>query len=915
MARTDSQRRSRVTIVILALLFFVLPLLTSAAVFYTDYLWFDDLGQTDVFATTLMSQAVTGLAFAVLTFLMIFVNARIARRMSPRAVLTSVGDMPPQFEEAILRLRANVGPFVDRIILWGSVVIAAAIGFGMSPQWETIRLALAATPFGVTDPQFGRDVAYYVFTLPALRLVADWLPSIIVLATVIAMFIHLVDGAIQPWARLKGFAPHVKAHLSVLLGFLIASKAFDYYLDVYELTLSPRGQVTGASYTDVKAQLPALQILIAIAIASAIVLLVNIRVKGWQLPAISLGVWVAASILVGSVYPALVQQFRVAPNEVAAEAPYIERNISSTRRAFGLDDIETRAFPAGENLTAQDVLDNADTLENVRLWDPSIVGQSYQQLQSIRPYYEFSDVDIDRYTIDGQRRQVLVSVRELNVNQLADRAQTWVNQHLVYTHGYGLVMSPVSETDSRGLPNFIIRDVPPESDTDLLVDQSAIYFGESTRDYIVVNTDTEEFDYPVGDQFAKAEYAGVSGIDVGGVARRASFALRFGSAKLLLSEAIKNDSRVLFDRDISTRLDKLAPWLWFDGDPYPVVADGRVVWVADAYTWSDSYPYAEPFGGVSYVRNSVKVTIDAYDGTTTLYAFDAEDPILETWREIFPDLVKDASEIPDSIREHFRYPEGLFRIQAEVYKNYHMTDAQVFYNKEDSWELPGERDGKPMDPYYVLMRLPGDSAESFQMIMPFTPRNKDNMIGWMSAKSDPEDYGRRVVYTFPKARVILGPEQISARINQDETISPQLTLWSQRGSQAVFGNMLVVPLEESVVYIQPLYLQAEQTAIPQLTRVLVVYADKVVMERDLETALLKVFGETVPASEDSGADPVDLVGADAAAARDLYERALEAQKAGDWAQYGELIEQLGGILNELAGPLPDVSIESTSAAE
>jgi uncharacterized membrane protein (UPF0182 family) len=804
---------------------------------------------------------------------------------------------------------------VDRVVLWGSVTIGAIMGFSMSPQWETIRLAMAATPFGKTDPQFGRDVAYYVFTLPALRVLADWLPSIIVIAAIVTTFIHVLDGAIQPWARLKGFAPHVKAHLSVLLGLLVASKAFDYYLDIYVLTFSPRGQVTGASFTDVNAQLPALKILIAIAVASAIVLMVNIRVKGWRLPAISLGVWVAASILVGSVYPALVQQFRVAPNEVAAEAPYIERNIASTREAFGLDEVETRAFPAEENLTAQDVLDNADTLDNIRLWDPNIVGQSYQQLQSIRPYYEFSDVDIDRYTIDGQRKQVLVSVRELNVNQLADRAQTWVNQHLVYTHGYGLVMSPVSDTDSRGLPNFIIRDVPPVSDTDLVVEQSAIYFGESTRDYIVVNTDTEEFDYPVGDQFAKAEYDGTSGIDVGGFFTRASFALRFSSAKLLLSKAIKSDSRVLFDRDISTRLDRLAPWLWFDGDPYPVIADGRVVWVADAYTWSDSYPYSEPFGGVSYMRNSIKVTVDAYDGTTTLYAFDAEDPILETWRAIFPELVKDGSEIPDSIREHLRYPEGLFRIQAEVYKNYHMTDAQVFYNKEDSWELPGERDGVPMDPFYVLMRLPGDSVESFQMIMPFTPRNKDNMIGWMSAKSDHEYYGKRVVYTVPKARVILGPEQISARINQDETISPQLTLWSQRGSQVVFGNMLVVPLEESVVYIQPLYLQAETTAIPQLTRVLVVYADKVVMERDLESALLKVFGETVPS--DSGVDSDGSVSpaADAAVARDLYERALEAQMAGDWAEYGSLVEQLGEVLDELAGPLPDVSIEDTLTAE
>jgi uncharacterized membrane protein (UPF0182 family) len=893
------------------IIFIGIPLITWFARFWTDYQWFEALGQQDVFVTRIVSQIAVGVGFAVLTFLIVFINLRVARAMAPKAVLTSVGDdINQQFEEIIAQVRVKSGPILDRVILWGSLAIALLVGLSLSSQWDVLRLAVDRVPFGQTDPQFGLDISFYVFVLPALRVATDWLFGILILTLILTIAVDLVDGAIQPRAKLKGFAPHVKGHVSVLLGLIVASKAFDYYIRMFELNFSPRGQVTGASYTDVNAQLPALRILIVIAIVSAVILLVNIRVKGWRLPIIALGVWLAASILIGGVYPALIQQFRVRPNEIAAEAPYIERNISATRDAFGLTGIETRDFPATEDLTAQDVIDNRDTLENVRLWDPSIIEESYRQLQIIRPYYDFTDVDVDRYQVEDDRRQILISARELDVAQLAEQAQTWVNQHLVYTHGYGIVMSPVNETDARGLPDFIVKDIPPMSSAEIEIDQPSVYFGELTNDYVVVKTETPEFDYPVGDQNAETIYEGEGGVPVGGLLGKLLFAIRFGTAQILFSDAIGAESEVLFDRNIVDRVDKLAPWLWLDDDPYPALVDGRVVWILDGYTWSDDYPYAEPLGGLSYIRNSVKITVDALDGTTTLYAFDAEDPVLQTWRSIFPGLVVDASEVPMEVAEHFRYPEDLFRIQAEVYKDYHMTDPKVFYNKEDSWELPGERsDQGTMDPYYVLMRLPGDTSEDFQMIIPFTPRNRDNMIGWMSAKSDPGSYGERVVYTFPKDRVILGPEQVSARINQDETISPQLTLWSQRGSQVILGNMLVIPLEDSIVYIQPLYLQAEQTAIPELTRVIVVYADKVEMAPDLESALLQVFGERPPdVVEDGEEDPVGI--ADVATARDLYEQALEAQKAGDWAEYGRLIEELGRILGELAGVPSEVSTET-----
>ncbi|MBE0417735.1 MAG: UPF0182 family protein [Coriobacteriia bacterium] len=901
MATYSSRRPRTLTIVILVVLIFGLPFLGWLATLFTDYLWFGDLGQEQVFVTIWLSRLATGAAFGVVAFTLLFVNARVARSMAPRTVLTSVADsIPDQFEEIVSQLRGSIGPIVDRVVLWASAGLAFFLGAAMSANWDIMRLALAAIPFGVNDPQFGRDIGFFVFTLPALRAIADWTIIVLVLTAVFTAVVHLVGGAIQPGARLKGFAPHVKAHLSVLLGLIVASKAFDYYLSVFELNFSPRGQVTGASFTDVNAQLPALRLLIAIALVSAVTLLVNIRFKGWRLPTIALGVWVGASLLAGSLYPSLVQQFRVAPTEASAEEPYIARNIEVTRRAYNLADVETRPFPAAETLTAEDVIANRATFDNVRLWDPAVAGQTYRQLQIIRTYYDFKDVDIDRYEIDGRMRQVLVSARELDTSQLAEQAQTWLNQHLVYTHGYGLVVSPSNESDARGLPNFWVGDIPPESIEDLEIEQPAVYFGEATTDYVVVNTGIAEFDFPVGEGRAETLYEGDAGVPVGAIGRRAAFALRFGAPQIIFSQYIESDSRVLFDRDLATRIAKLAPWLTIDSDPYPALVDGRIVWIVDAYTTSTHYPYSQYFRGVNYVRNSVKVTVDAFDGTTTLWGFDPDDPILQAWSSIFPDLITDEAEIPDSVRRHFRYPEDLFSLQAEVYKTYHMTDPRDFYNKEDAWELPGEREGVPMQPFYVLMQLPGEPVEAFQMIQPFVPRNRDNMIGWMSVNCDPADYGKRVVYAFPQGRVILGPEQVGARINQDDIIAPQLTLWSQRGSDVIFGNMLVVPLEDSVVYVQPLYLRAEQTAIPELVRVLVVYADKVEMATDLEAALLAVFGER-PAPE-PGEPGAPGLPADAARAQDLYVRALEAQRAGDWAEYGRLIEELGSVLQELAGP-------------
>ena len=892
------------TAVVIAI-FVVLVASGAVAEFYTDALWFDDLGQSGVFWRTLAWRWGSGLLSGLLFFALLFANLRIARAMTSSVTFRPVDGPSAQLEAVLRQFRMGVGRLSGAVLFGVSAVGALIAGAAVAGAWQVIALAVNGADFGATDPQFGRDLGFYFFTLPALQMVRSWLTASLAVTLLLTAIAHLLNGSIRPWDHWRGFDPHVKGHLSVIAGLIVVVQAFGYWLSIFELNYSPRGQVLGASYTDVHAQIPAYTILIGIALLSGLALIINIRFRGWRLPALALGVWIAASVLVGGVYPGIVQQFRVAPNEVEAESPYLERNIAATRAAFGLDDIEVRAFPADEDLVAEDIATNARTIANVRLWDPSVTVQTFRQLQGIRPYYDFTDVDIDRYVIDGELRQVLISAREMNVTRLASQAQTWVNRHLVYTHGYGLVVSPVNESSGQGLPRFILRDIPPASQTDLELEQSALYFGEQTTEYVIAGTDLAEFDYPVGDANAETSYTGTGGIELSDPLRRAAFALRFSAPQILFSGYIRPDSQVLFRRTITERIDTLAPWLYRDNDPYPAIIDGRAVWIADCYTVSDRYPYSERYNGISYIRNSVKVTVDAYDGTTVLYAFDPEDPLLQAWSAVFPGLLASADEMPAEVREHLRYPEDLFTLQAEVYKTYHMLDPKVFYNKENEWALPGEGadgTGAPMEPFFVLMQLPGEATEDFMLMMPFTPRTKANMIGWMAAKSDSESYGERVVYTFPKQRLVLGPEQVLARVNQDPVISQQLSLWNQRGSGVLFGNLLVVPIEDSIVYIQPLYLQAEQTAMPQLTRVIVTYGDKVAMEPDLASALLAVFGEVVEEPQPGG------IAADPARAAELYERAIEAQRAGDWAAYGEYLEQLGAVLADLAGestPTPE----------
>jgi uncharacterized membrane protein (UPF0182 family) len=635
-----------------------------------------------------------------------------------------------------------------------------------------------------------------------------------------------------------------------------------------------------------------------------------------------LGAALYGAVLVGGqVYAGLLQRFVVSPNEQAREAPYIEHNIAATRRAFGLDGVEERELSGDAELTREDIARNRPTLDNVRLWDHQQLLETFGQIQEIRTYYDFVSVDNDRYTIGGQSRQVMLSARELNPGALPNR--TWINERLVFTHGHGLTLGPVNQVTSEGLPVLFVRDLPPVSTVDIQVQEPSLYFGELSNEYVIARTRAREFHYPKGDDNVFIDYAGSGGVVLDSLLKKLLFAVYFRSYQILLSDDITTESRLLFDRQIRRRVSKIAPFLVYDEDPYLVVSGGRLFWIQDAYTTASRYPYATEAGReVNYIRNSVKVVIDAYNGTTTFYQADANDPLIQTLQRVFPTLLKPLAEMPADLRGHVRYPEGIFNLQALVYSTYHMTSPAIFYNKEDQWEVPAiERGGESlrMQPYYTLMTLPGEARPEFIQMLPFTPRRRDNLASWMVARSDGEHYGRIQVYQFPKQKLIFGPRQVVARINQDQVISPQITLWSQQGSEVIQGTLMVIPIEESLIYVRPLYLRAQAGRIPELTRVIVAYQNRIVMDRTLDAAIAQLFGTdgtragaapaatAAPGTPSTGAPTPPTETAPTAAgmaaladqAREAYERALAAQRAGDWAGYGAEIARLGDILRRM----------------
>ena len=789
------------------------------------------------------------------------------------------------------------------------------LGIFASREWLTWLQYQNAVPFGQTDPLFDRDVSFYVFTLPFLDLVRYLALATVVLSLIGSTAAYVVSGtlALDP-ARGLVIGEGARRHLGLIVAGLFLLLAWGAYLDVPRLLTTPAGIVHGAAYVDVVLRAPLLRILLAVAVFGAgMSAFTALTPRNAPLIA-AVGLYALVAIG-GNLVSFALQQLVVTPDEQQREAPYIAHNIAATRQAFGLESIDERELSGDATLTLADIENNTETINNVRLWDHEPLLDTFGQIQEIRTYYDFVSVDNDRYLIDGEYRQIMLSSRELNSDSLPNRS--WVNERLQYTHGFGVAMGPVNQVTQEGLPVLFIQDLPPTSSVDLQVDQPSIYFGELSNEYVIVNTDTDEFHYPEGDDNVSTRYDGSGGVAMSSLWRQFLFAVRFRAYEILVASQLGADSRILYHRNILDRVTTVAPFLRYDTDPYLVISDGRLAWIIDAYTISDRYPYATPAtAGVNYIRNAVKIVIDAYDGNVSFYLADAQEPIARTLQAIFPEFLRPLDEMPEDLRRHIRYPEGLFSLQTSIYSTYHMTNPEVFYNREDQWEVP-VIDGEQMEPYYTIMRLSGEPSAEFIQMLPFTPRGKNNLAAWMVARSDGEHYGKMLVFQFPKQKVIFGPSQIVARINQDQDISPQLTLWNQQGSEVIQGTLLVIPIEEALLYIRPLYLRASGGRIPELKRVIVAYQNQIVMEETLDAALGRLFGSgsgTLPAGAvvaeqlnvrdptDAGTRAVSTPGSTnplAMQATEHYRRAVQAQREGDWARYGDEIAQLGEILERL----------------
>ncbi len=907
-----SGRWSLYVIVALIALFFAF--LNGGARLFTDWLWFQSLGYDSVFIKILLSDIGLRVAVGIVFFLFMVVNLLMTRR-----IVLEQGTMLLQ-EGNVISIE-NI-PWKDLlnkrvltlVFLAASAVLAYMFSLSVSGDWIVLQQFLNPTEFGVADPIFGKDIGFYVFTLPFqifLFNILFWTGLITIFFVGLSYFIS------NPMAGIGGIFHHPssRVHVSVLLAFILAVKAWGYVLQQYLLLYSDRGAVFGAGYTDINAVMLALKVMLVLAILSAAAVLVGAFLRrGPNLAVYSVVGLVAASALLTGAYPSLIQRFVVEPNELNRELPYIEHNIAHTRDAYNLNRIETKPFPAGVTLTREDLDQNKATVDNIRLWDWQPLRETYSQLQEMRLYYEFKDIDVDRYVIDGEYRQVMLSARELDQTRLQEQAKTWVNERLVFTHGYGVAMSPVNEVAGDGMPHFLIKDIPPATNTDIVLDRPEIYYGEATDGYVIVNTKAQEFDYPEGDDNVYCTYQEESGVKLGGIFKRVLFALALGDYKLLLSTDVTPDSQMLYYRNIHDRVPKIAPFLTMDQDPYIVIHDGRLVWMWDAYTTTNMYPYSEPFRGrTNYIRNSVKVVVDAYNGETTFYVADETDPIIQTYMKIFPDMFRMMDEMPEGLRAHVRYPQDMFTIQANLYTLYHMENPQVFYNREDKWEMPTEifgREEQALEPYYTIVQLPGEDKTEYIQITPFTPTNKRNMIGWMAARSDGENYGSLLVYEMPKQSLVYGPMQVEARINQDTTISQQLTLWENRGSSVIRGNLIIIPIKESLLYVEPIYMQAEQSRMPELRRVVVSHGDRVVMEPNLELALAALFGAgdgtPAPPPEAGGEPGITEPGA-ARSITDLIDEAVmhfnsaeERMRSGDWAGYGQALDALKRALDQLA---------------
>ncbi|MEO8482034.1 MAG: UPF0182 family protein [Acidobacteriota bacterium] len=922
-----------------AILLFVIP---SVASFYTDWLWFRELGYEGVFLRALNAQTAVFAGTFAAVYLFLFLNLRFARRRTeerPRVVIGTGGDGRPLSVDG-RQLASLANPI--------SIVAAMLVGFMGASNWLPWLSFFHHVAFNVSDPIFHRDVSFYVFRLPIFQLVRQQALIVTLIALVGCGIYYVFSGsfviearpAVSSWPRLR-LIPSARRHLSLLTAVLLGLFAWGSWLDIPSTLLTPTDSSVafGAGYSDLYAGIPFLWLTFGtLVVGAALCIWHGFGRRAWPLP-LALATYVVISIG-GTLYTGFVQRLIVTPNEQDRERPYIQHNIESTRRAYALDRVDERDLSGNAELTARDIAENAGTIENVRLWDHAPLLQTFGQIQEIRTYYDFLNIDNDRYTLDGKYRQVMLSARELNTTTMPNKS--WVNEKLMYTHGYGLTLGPVNQVTTEGLPVLFIRDLPPVSTVNLHLNQPSIYYGEvANSEYVIVKTRQPEFHYPKGDNNEMTFYEGSGGVPTGSFLRRLLFAIRFASTDILVTGQLTPESRIMFHRNIVERAKRLAPFLTLDADPYPVVTNsGGISWIQDAYTTASSYPYATPYSGpsqgftdVNYIRNSVKIVTDAYNGSVSMYVSEPDDPLVLTISRIFPGLLKPLSDMPADLRQHIRYPEDIFGIQAFMYATYHMTNPQVFYNKEDQWSVPvldSGQSSKAMEPYYTVMRLPGEKQNEFIQMLPFTPRLKDNLSAWMVARSDGAHYGHMLVYQFPKQSLVFGPRQIVGKINQDQLISPQITLWSQQGSEVNWGQLLVIPVNKSLLYVRALYLKSPEGKIPELKRVVVAYQSRIVMAETLTRALVSIFGPTVAGAlapdqlsssatsvvetpQEIVAPPPVTVGTPtpcgvlatlATEAQAHLDSATKAQRAGDWALYGEEMKKLEATIACMQSPKP-----------
>jgi uncharacterized membrane protein (UPF0182 family) len=888
-----------------------------------ELLWFTAQGYRQVFATTIIAELSIFAAAWVIAFAAMAASGMIALGLSHERerlrVVRRGGEMTEVNLPELIRALGDRIPW-KLLVIGAAAVLALFAAQGEAASWPVYLKALHGVAFGYKEPAFGRDLGFYVFTLPFWQELRDFFLKILVLTAALTGAVYWARGALDFRESPPQITHGCAAHMSVLLGAFFLQRAITYWIARYELTLDSNGVVFGLRYVDHVLWQPGLWVLVALAIAAAAICVANMREGGLRLPVAAAVVVFGPGILLNLLQPAI-ERLWVKPDELRIEQPYLRRNIELTRRAYQLDGVDVKPFQGDGRLTKASFAQDSTTIKNIRLWDPRPLMATYQQLQEIRLYYAFQDVDIDRYWLDSSETQVMLSAREMNVDLLPQNAQTWINRHLKFTHGYGLVMSPVNTKDREGLPDLYIKNIPPQSDVGIKVTQPGIYFGEQPDVYAIVKASTPEFNYPRGNDNVFDFYKGAGGVPVSGFWRRLLFSFYYRDINLLVTGTIVPGSRIMFHRNIVDRVADIAPFLALDHDPYLVVHDGGLYWIQDCYTTSDQYPYSQRTpSGINYIRNSVKAVINAYTGETDFYVADPQDPVIRTWERIYPGMFRPLTAMPPDLRLHIRYPEDFFILQADIYRTYHMTDPAVFYNREDLWDFPKENysdETTLMQPYYVVMRLPGEKNAEYILMIPMVPQGRDNMISWLAARCDGGDYGHLFEFEFSKDKLFYGPYQIQARINQNPEISQQYSLWNQMGSKVILGNLLVIPIEDSLLYVEPLYIRAQNGQLPELERVIASYSDRTVMGDNLESALAALLKGTEtaapvvatnttpikplaqmpsgmpPPAIAAGKGPPGLI-----TASDHYNRALNALRQGDWARFGAEMQKLGQELGQ-----------------